>query len=113
MIIYHGVAAEAVFKGETMLKNIMGIVAFCLGFTFAQLADEMKINLNMPIDIKDTAEINYVPESITKALDNMRVQPRQKHIILRHNYFDIIERYLETDTLDHYWYWNYKLIINF
>lgn len=96
-----------------MLKNIMGIVAFCLGFAFAQLSDAMKINLNMPIDIKDTAEINYVPESITKALDNMRFQPKQKHLILRHNYFDIIERYLETDTLDHYWYWNYKLIINF
>ena len=113
MIIFRGVAAEVVFKEEIMLKSTMLTIMFCIGFVFAQLSDAMKINLNMPIDIKDTAEINYVPESITKALDNMRLQPRQKHIILRHNYFDIIERYLETDTLDHYWYWNYKLIINF
>ncbi len=96
-----------------MLKNIMGVVAFCLGFVFAQIPDLMKINLDMSIDYQDSVQPNYIPESITKAIDNMKFQPKQKHLILRHNYFDIVERYMETDTLDHYWFWNYKLIINF
>ncbi len=91
----------------------MGVVAFCLGFVFAQVPALMKINLDMPIDYQDSVQPNYIPESITKAIDNMKFQPKQKHLILRHNYFDIVERYMETDTLDHYWFWNYKLIINF
>ena len=113
MIIFRGVVAEAVSKGETMLKKLISISAFCFCAVFAQEPDLLKVNLNMPIEYKDSVKVNYLPYSITHAIDNMKFQPKQKHIILRHNYFDIIEKYLETDTLDHYWFWNYKLIINF
>ena len=96
-----------------MLKKLIFTIFVCLGLAFAQDLSLLKINLDMPVDYSDSVQPNYVPESITKAIDNMKFQPKQKHIILRHNYFDIVERYLENDSLDHYWFWNYKLIINF
>ena len=96
-----------------MLKKLIFTISVCLGFAFAQDLSLLKIDLDMPVDYSDSVQPNYVPESITKAIDNMKFQPKQKHIILRHNYFDIVERYLENDSLDHYWFWNYKLIINF
>lgn len=96
-----------------MLKKLIFTISVCLGLAFAQDLSLLKINLDMPVDYSDSVQPNYVPVSITKAIDNMKFQPKQKHIILRHNYFDIVERYLENDSLDHYWFWNYKLIINF